>query len=101
MSDRMIELLILLVIAGLCGSIAQRLAGGRRLGCLASIALGFIGALLGQLIAEKLELPFLFAIRIGNQNFPVVWAVLGASLFAAVLALLTGRNRGSGPPRAG
>jgi uncharacterized membrane protein YeaQ/YmgE (transglycosylase-associated protein family) len=93
LSERAIQLIILLVIAGVCGSIAQRLVGGKGVGCLASIALGFIGALVGQLIAQKAKLPELLPIRIGNQQFPVIWAVIGASLFAAVLALLSGRNR--------
>lgn len=93
LSERVIQLIILLIIAGVCGSIAQRLVGGKGVGCLASIALGFIGALVGQLIAQKAKLPELFSIRIGNQQFPVIWSVIGASLFAAVLALLSGRNR--------
>ena len=94
-SDEMIRWIVLLVIAGICGSVAQRLAGGKGVGCLASIVLGFIGALLGPLIAEKAGLPLLLQIRIGDQQFPIIWAVIGASLFAAVLAFLSGGNRRS------
>ena len=35
------ELVILLIVAGVCGGIAQGLAGYSRRGCLVSIALGF------------------------------------------------------------
>jgi len=45
-------LLLLLLIAGVCGSLAQALVGYSHGGCLASIALGFIGAILGTWLAE-------------------------------------------------
>jgi uncharacterized membrane protein YeaQ/YmgE (transglycosylase-associated protein family) len=60
--------ILLLVIAGICGSIGQAIAGYSRGGCLASIALGFIGALLGMWIAEHLGLPELFTVQLGEQN---------------------------------
>jgi uncharacterized membrane protein YeaQ/YmgE (transglycosylase-associated protein family) len=86
--------LILLAVAGLCGGVAQKLAGGKRVGCLASIVLGFIGALIGTVIAQKADLPVMLPIPIGDQHFPFVWSVIGASLFSAVLAFLSGSNRG-------
>ena len=88
------EFLVLLIVAGICGSIAQAIAGFSRGGCLVSIALGFIGALLGTWLARTLKLPELFTIEIGNQaSYPIVWSIIGASLFVAVLALLSARRR--------
>jgi uncharacterized membrane protein YeaQ/YmgE (transglycosylase-associated protein family) len=87
------EFLTLLLVAGICGSIAQAIAGASRGGCLVSIALGFIGALVGTWLARALKLPELFTIEIGNQAYPIVWSIIGASLFVAVLALLTARRR--------
>lgn len=84
-----VELLVLLLVAGICGSIAQSLAGYSRGGCLTSIVLGFIGALLGSFLSRQLSLPDLLAVSIGGQAFPIVWSVIGAALFCAVLALLT------------
>ena len=89
--------ILLLVIAGICGSIGQAIAGYSRGGCLASIALGFIGALLGMWIAEHLELPELFAVQIGEMKFPIIWSVIGSTLFVAVIALLA-RPRRPYPP---
>lgn len=89
----LIEFLVLLVIAGICGSIAQSLVGATRGGCLASIALGFIGALIGMLIAREAGLPEFFAIQVGGKSFPIIWSIIGASLFAAILAFLSGRRR--------
>ncbi len=40
----LLEFLLLLVIAGICGSVGQAIGGSSRGGCLVSIALGFIGA---------------------------------------------------------
>lgn len=84
-----LELFVLLLIAGVCGAIAQALVGFTRGGCLASIALGFIGALLGSWIATAMGLPVLFAVSVGGESFPVIWSVMGAALFAAGLSLLT------------
>jgi uncharacterized membrane protein YeaQ/YmgE (transglycosylase-associated protein family) len=88
-----LEFVVLLVIAGVCGSIAQAIAGVSRGGCLVAIALGFIGALLGMWIARAAGLPEPFVVEVGDEPFPVVWSIVGAALFAAVLSLLTGGRR--------
>ena len=88
----LIDLLILLLVAGLCGALGQAITGYSRGGCLVSIALGFIGALIGMWIARKLGLPELFAIDIGGTRFPIIWSIIGSALFVAVISLLT-RNR--------
>ena len=87
------DLLLLLLIAGVCGSLAQGLTGYSRGGCLVSIALGFVGAILGTWIARALGLGELFAIQVGGQSFPIVWSIIGAALFVALLNLM-GRRRG-------
>ena len=80
--------LLLLVIAGICGSIAQSMVGYSHGGCLVSIVVGFIGALLGEWIARKLMLPEFFVLNIGGTAFPVVWSIIGAIVFTGVLSLL-------------
>jgi len=86
------SLIILLIVAGLAGAIGQWLVGYSRGGLLTSIALGFIGALLGSWVARQFRLPEIFALHIGRTNFPVVWAIIGAALFVAILGLLTRRR---------
>jgi uncharacterized membrane protein YeaQ/YmgE (transglycosylase-associated protein family) len=88
-----IDLLVLLLIAGLCGSLGQAISGYSRGGCLVSIALGFVGALIGSWIATRLGLPELLPLRIGTTGFPIVWSIIGAALFVAVISLIT-RRRG-------
>jgi len=81
------EFLILLAIAGICGAIGQALAGYSHGGCLATIAVGFIGALGGQWIARRLDLPELFNVRVDEIDFPVIWSIAGSALFVAILSL--------------
>jgi uncharacterized membrane protein YeaQ/YmgE (transglycosylase-associated protein family) len=83
----LIELVILLVIAAIVGFIAQSLVGYRGGGFLVTIALGFIGAVFGTWLAQRLGLPELFSLRVGDITFPVVWAVIGAALFVALVAI--------------
>jgi len=86
------SLLLLLLVAGICGSIGRSIVGYSHGGCLVSIALGFIGALLGVWIAGQLNLPDLFVVNIGGERFPIVWSIIGSALFVAVISLLTRRR---------
>jgi uncharacterized membrane protein YeaQ/YmgE (transglycosylase-associated protein family) len=85
----LVDLLVLLLIAGVCGALGQAIGGFTRGGCLVSIALGFIGALLGSFLARKLGLPELFAVNVGGQNFPIIWSIIGSALFVAVIGLIS------------
>lgn len=89
---QLLDLLILLLVAGICGSLGQAIAGYSRGGCLVSIALGFVGALLGMWLARLMGLPELFPVRIGTTNFPIIWSIIGSALFVAILTLLTRRR---------
>jgi uncharacterized membrane protein YeaQ/YmgE (transglycosylase-associated protein family) len=88
----LVEFLILLVIAGICGSVAQALAGYSRGGCLVSVAVGLVGALVGSWVARSLGLPELLQIRLGGGTFPILWSIIGGALFVAALGLLTARR---------
>ncbi len=89
----MVEFLLFLIVAGLCGSLGRALVGYSRGGCLMSIVLGFIGALLGRWLSDRLALPDLFTLNFGGRPFPVVWSIIGAALFVGVLSFLTHRGR--------
>ena len=84
-----LDVIVLLLIAGVCGAIGQAISGFSRGGCLVSIALGFIGALLGTWLAGALHLPELLAIPVGGMNFPIIWSIIGAALFVAVINLIS------------
>ncbi|HYX42427.1 MAG TPA: hypothetical protein VE821_12055 [Pyrinomonadaceae bacterium] len=84
----LVDFLILLLIAGVCGSIGQAIAGYTHGGCLVSVALGFIGAIIGMWVARRMGLPEMFVINIGGQGFPIIWSILGSALFVAVISLI-------------
>jgi uncharacterized membrane protein YeaQ/YmgE (transglycosylase-associated protein family) len=87
-----LELFILLLVAGICGSLGQAIAGYSRGGCLVSIVLGFIGALFGRWLAGVMGLPELLSLNIGGQPFPVLWSIIGSALFVAVISVFTLRR---------
>jgi len=89
----LIDLLILLLVAGVCGALGQAISGFSRGGCLVSIALGFIGAILGMWLARQLGLPEILMLPVGGRSFPVVWSIIGSALFVAVISLLTRGRR--------
>lgn len=89
------ELLVLLIIAAICGAVGQSLAGYDLGGCLVSIVVGFIGAYIGLWMAGKFGLPEMLAIKIGGKNFPIIWAVIGSAIFTLIVALI--RRAISGP----
>jgi uncharacterized membrane protein YeaQ/YmgE (transglycosylase-associated protein family) len=84
----LLEFLILLLVAGVVGAIGQAIAGSRG-GVLVSIAVGFIVALLGVWLARQFRLPELFVIQIGGTAFPIVWGIIGAALFVALIRLIS------------
>jgi uncharacterized membrane protein YeaQ/YmgE (transglycosylase-associated protein family) len=88
----LMQLLILLLVAGVCGSIGRAIAGYSHGGCLVSIALGFIGAIVGTWIAGALHLPDLFLVHIGSESFPIIWSIIGSALFVAVISLISRRR---------
>lgn len=88
----LVSLLLLLLVAGICGAVGQAIAGYNLGGCLVSIALGFIGALLGVWIAGSLKLPEIFAVNVGGRSFPIVWSIIGSALFVALLGLIRRRS---------
>ena len=72
----------------MCGALGQAITGVSRGGCLVSIALGFIGALVGLWLARLLGLPELFTVSVGGKSFPILWSIIGSALFVAVISLI-------------
>ncbi|MEM7771551.1 MAG: hypothetical protein AAGA75_18030 [Cyanobacteria bacterium P01_E01_bin.6] len=82
------EVLLLLVIAAVCGGLGRSLVGYTTGGCLASIFVGIVGAFIGVWLARELGLPILLAIQVGGQAFPVIWSVIGSALLTVILGLV-------------
>jgi len=88
-----LEFLILLVIAAVCGALGQAIAGYSLGGFVITTVVGFIGALLGTWMARMIGLPELIMVNIGGQPFPIVWAIIGSAVLTAIVSLFTRRPR--------
>lgn len=88
-----IDFVLLLIVAGVCGALGQAIVGFSGGGCLISIVVGFIGAFLGVWLARLLGLPEIFTVTLGGTTFPIVWSIIGSALFVAILGLISGRRR--------
>ncbi len=88
-----LDILILFVIAGITGSIARKLVGMDKGGCILSIVVGFIGALIGTWLARELNFPDLYSFKIRGITYPVIWSIIGAVLFTAVLSLISPKKK--------
>ncbi len=86
-------LLIMLLIAGVCGAIGRAIAGGSTGGFAVSIVVGFIGAFIGGFIAHTLRLPEPFMVQVENHSYPIVWSIVGAAVLIAIAQIFTRRPR--------
>ena len=80
---------VLLIVAACCGSIGAALAGYSARGCLTSIVLGLIGALIGTWFSRQLDIGDLLY----YHHIPIIWSIIGAAIFVGVVTLFTGRKR--------
>ena len=85
----MIDIIISLIIAGIAGTIARSLVGFDRGGCIISIIVGFIGAIIGTWLANELILPDPFPVYIRGTVYHILWTIIGAVIFTAALSLIT------------
>ncbi len=85
-----LELIVYIIIAAICGAIARAVAGGSGRGFILSLIVGVLGAFIGTWIARRFHLPVVLGVTIGGHPFPVVWAILGGIVLVAVGHLLTG-----------
>ena len=89
----LIEILLLLLIAAICGSLGQVLVGYSTGGLLASIVVGVIGAFIGFWVAREFNLPVFYALNMGGRSFPIIWSIIGSAIFAAILGLINRATR--------
>lgn len=89
----LVELLVWLLIAGICGAIGEALVGFSPGGLLAAIAVGLVGAFIGSWIASAFGLPALLTLTFGDVQIELIWTIVGSALFVALLALIRGPRR--------
>jgi len=89
----LVEALVLLLVAGLCGGIAQVVTGFRRGLLLVFVGFAFFGGMLGVWITRFAGLRDPFAIAIGEGTFPVIGPVMGAIVLVVMVGALAPRRR--------
>jgi uncharacterized membrane protein YeaQ/YmgE (transglycosylase-associated protein family) len=88
----LLEFVVYLVIAGICGALARSLGGGTGGGFLISIMVGFLGAFIGTWLARMLHLPELVLVSIEGHPFPIVWSIVGGVVLVGIAHALTRRR---------
>jgi len=82
-----VGLLVLILVGAICGAIAEMLVGYSPGGFLASVAIGFLGALIGSWLAPRIGLPSIFRVTIEGFTIEILWAILGAVVLLLILSL--------------
>ncbi len=80
--------LVLLLLAAICGAIAEALVGFTAGGCLVSVGVGLIGAFVGRWIAARFGFPAVLVIGVQGAGVDVVWTIVGAIVFLIPMALI-------------
>ena len=86
------EFIVLLIVAGIIGSLGQAIGGYSSSGCAMSIVIGFIGAIIGRWLPKALGLPTFWVVDVSGSKFPIIWSVIGAALLVVGLRLILGRR---------
>ena len=89
----LIDFIILFIIAAIIGSIARKLVGLERGGCILSAVVGFIGAIIGTWLGREYDLPEIWSPTIRGMTYPIVWSLMGAVLFTIVLSLIASKKK--------
>ena len=93
------QIVVWLVIALICGAVAQALLGYSHIGLLSATALGLLGALVGTWLASALRLPKMLIVSIFGVQAELLWCTVGAILVIALTQTLRSRRGGGGGHR--
>ena len=93
------QIIVWLVIALICGAVAQALLGYSHIGLLSATALGLLGALVGTWLASLLHLPPMLTINVFGVQAELLWCTVGAILVIALTQALRSRRGNSGGSR--
>jgi uncharacterized membrane protein YeaQ/YmgE (transglycosylase-associated protein family) len=91
----LLQLLILLIIAGLCGAIAEWIVGFSPGDLLVTIINGVVGAYVGSWVGSLIPIDLPLRVAVGTISFNLIWAVLGSIVLLLLLRTLRGTGRRS------
>src|SRR4029077_353027 len=93
------QIAVWLVIALICGAVAQALLGYSHIGLLSATALGLLGALVGTWLASALRRRVMLTINIFGVQPELLWCAVGAILVIALTQVFRSRRGGRGGSR--
>ncbi len=85
----LLGLVWLLLIATVCGAVAERMLHYRQGGILATTGVGLVGAVVGTLLAHILHLPTQPAIA----HLPILWTVAGSFALVGTMKVVAPSRR--------
>jgi uncharacterized membrane protein YeaQ/YmgE (transglycosylase-associated protein family) len=89
----LIDFLLTLAIAVVCGTLAQLTSGYSRGGWIVNLGVGFMGALAGVFVARSLPVPDVYILKVKTSDFPIIWALIGSVFFLAAIGLFVKPDR--------
>jgi uncharacterized membrane protein YeaQ/YmgE (transglycosylase-associated protein family) len=90
----LVEAIVWLIVAAICGAVGSAIVGYSAGGLLASIGVGLIGAMIGTWIARAMGLPALLTFTYGGVTIDLLWTILGSVILVALVSLLRSSGRG-------
>jgi uncharacterized membrane protein YeaQ/YmgE (transglycosylase-associated protein family) len=90
---KLVEAIVWVIVAAICGSVGSALIGYSPGGLLASIAVGLLGAVLGAWVARQLGLPSVLVFSYAGTSIELLWTILGSAILVGILSLLRGPRR--------
>ncbi len=88
-----VELILLLVVAGVLGVVSQRLTGIQPGGLIMTVILGFVGAWLGKQFSVWLNIYDPIRLRVGGTEFPLLCAIVGGVIVTSIVGWIQWRGR--------
>jgi uncharacterized membrane protein YeaQ/YmgE (transglycosylase-associated protein family) len=90
----LVEIIVWLVVAAICGAIGSAIVGYSAGGLLASMGVGLVGAVIGTWVARSVGLPALLEFTYGDVTIDLLWTILGSVILVGLVALLRRSGRG-------
>jgi uncharacterized membrane protein YeaQ/YmgE (transglycosylase-associated protein family) len=88
-----IDFLLMLLVAFIGGTAAQLTSGYSKGGWIVNLVIGFIGALTGVMLSRFLNAPVIYDVTIKNNNFPIIYCVIGAVFFLGGISFIVKPGR--------
>jgi uncharacterized membrane protein YeaQ/YmgE (transglycosylase-associated protein family) len=87
------DFLLILLVAVICGTIAQWTSGYSKGGWIVNLIIGLLGAFAGVVISRLLNAPVIYDVIISGSRFPVIYCVVGSVFLLAGIGFIVKPGR--------